>query len=301
MEYPLIWSDVRPEAMADVPGVCELPLTRAVVFYRDVHEVGFPGGRIEDIGMGLVLEGRYPASAQTVDLGSGRLKTLDLSTELVVLDWVYAPTLEYVREVLARDPVWRERGEAEDSFRPYLFDLALRILQRAGYGPLTRPVILRLGFRDVCRDLDLHEGTAVRVVLGPGRLVRATMEYEANTLLFRTAFQEPEPELEEALARAFPDREIRRCVPRSPGASLDYQVRFPLPLSFSEARELVAGVRAGLVRLLALLEPDRLRALKELTGTFGVRDTLARLPLRDPPVRFVTLSRPTAPGAGTVH
>jgi hypothetical protein len=79
----------RPEAMADVPGVCELPLTRAVVQYRDVHEVHVPGGRIEDIGLGLVLEGRYASSAEVIDLGSAAVKRLDLSAELVVLDWVY--------------------------------------------------------------------------------------------------------------------------------------------------------------------------------------------------------------------
>ena len=31
-------ADARPEAMGDVPGVCELPLTRAIVQYRDVRE-----------------------------------------------------------------------------------------------------------------------------------------------------------------------------------------------------------------------------------------------------------------------
>ena len=54
--------------MADVPGVCELPLTRAVVQYRDLHEIDYPGGRIQDIGLALVLQGRYASSAQVVDL-----------------------------------------------------------------------------------------------------------------------------------------------------------------------------------------------------------------------------------------
>ena len=88
--------EARPEAMADVPGACELPLTRAVVQYRDVHEVDSPGGRIQDIGLALVLEGRYPSSAEAVDLGSGDVKLLDLGHELVVLDWIYEPTLEHV-------------------------------------------------------------------------------------------------------------------------------------------------------------------------------------------------------------
>ena len=79
-------STARPEAMADVPGVCELPLTRAVVHYRDLHEVDPPGGHIQDIGLALVLEGRFASSAEVLDLGSSTVKMLDLSSELVVLD-----------------------------------------------------------------------------------------------------------------------------------------------------------------------------------------------------------------------
>ena len=64
-------ADARPEAMGDVPGVCELPLTRAIVQYRDVHEMDAPGGRIEDIGLALVVEGRYAATSEAIDLGTG--------------------------------------------------------------------------------------------------------------------------------------------------------------------------------------------------------------------------------------
>ena len=93
---PTLDTDHRPEAMADVPGVCELPLTRAVVQYRDVHEIDMDGGRIQDIGLALVLEGRYASAAEAVDLGSAEVKLLDLSSELIVLDWVYEPTLEHL-------------------------------------------------------------------------------------------------------------------------------------------------------------------------------------------------------------
>ena len=57
----------RPEAMGDVPGICELPLTRAIVQYRDVHEMDAPGGRIEDIGLALVVEAdtRLPRKSWT--------------------------------------------------------------------------------------------------------------------------------------------------------------------------------------------------------------------------------------------
>ena len=97
---PILDTERRPEAMADVPGVCELPLTRAVVQYRDVHEIDSDGGRIQDIGLALVLEGRYASAAEAVDLGSAQVKMLDLSSQLVVLDWIYDPTLEHVRQAL---------------------------------------------------------------------------------------------------------------------------------------------------------------------------------------------------------
>ena len=134
--------DIRPEAMADVPGVCELPLTRAIVQYRDVHEVEVPGGRIQDIGLALVLEGRYAASADVVDLGSSDVKQLDLSHELVVLDWVYEPTLDHASR-LVRDAAARGRdGELER----FCFQVALRAIERVGFSPLTRPTLLRFGF-----------------------------------------------------------------------------------------------------------------------------------------------------------
>src|SRR5690606_5672828 len=90
----------RPEALADVPGVGDLSLTRAVIQYRDGHELERGIGRIEDIGLGLVLDGEYAASAEVLDLGSGTIRHLDLSAELVILDWVYEPTLDHVRLLL---------------------------------------------------------------------------------------------------------------------------------------------------------------------------------------------------------
>ncbi|MGY8777447.1 MAG: hypothetical protein ACKVIN_04920 [Longimicrobiales bacterium] len=73
-------ADARPEAMGDVPGICELPLTRAVVQYRDIHEMDTLGGRIEDIGLALVVEGRYAATSEVVDLGSGIATSAATST-----------------------------------------------------------------------------------------------------------------------------------------------------------------------------------------------------------------------------
>ncbi|MFC1661374.1 hypothetical protein ACFL3S_07995 [Gemmatimonadota bacterium] len=292
----------RPEAMADVPGVCELSLTRAVVQYRHVHEVDLPEGRIEDIGLALVLEGRFAASAQVVDLGSARVKQLDLSTELVVLDWVYEPTLEHVHRTLraASDP-GSEGRPARKELAPYCFDLALRVLRRAGYGPLSRPTLLRIGFRDICRDLDLHEGTSVRIVLGKGRIVRAHLDCDGNALVFQTAFQGPDESLEGALREAFAGQDIRRLVPAGEGSDLSYQVRFPLPLDLLEVRMMVREIRKGLAHLLGRFEPERYRALLEVLGTFGTRDTLSRIHFRDPKRVVQPLGAPVSSAAARVH
>lgn len=283
---PSLLNETLPEAMGDVPGVCELPLTRAVVQYRDVHEVDAPGGRIEDIGLGLVVEGRFASSAEVLDLGSGRLKVLDLSTELVVLDWIYEPTLEHVGSLLRAEAA----GGGEGALRGYVSRLGLRVLERVGFGPLTRPTFLRIGFRDICRDLDLHEGTSIRIVLGPGRLTRAHLDYDACALLFRTAFEQPDAELEHALLSAFPAGEVRRLVPARASEALGYQVRFPLPESLMEAREVLAAMRRGVGGLMARFEPDRHRAVDRLVETFGTRETLAGLRAADPRYRAVKLA-----------
>jgi len=274
--------------MSDVPGVCELPLTRAIVQYRDVHEIELAGGRIQDIGLALVVEGRYASSAEALDLGSADRKLLDLSAELVVLDWAYEPTLDHARTLL------EEAARSGDGkpLRRFCFRLALRVLERVGFGPLTRPTLLRIGFRDVCRDLDLHEGTSVRIVLGTGRVVRAFFDYDGSALVFGTATSDRDVELEEALAEVLPGSDVRRLRPTSPGASGGYQVRFPLALSLEEASGQLARIRSGLVGLLARYEPDRYRALEGLTRTFGHRETLGQLHMRRQTTRFERLAEP---------
>jgi hypothetical protein len=292
---PSIHIDPRPEALGDVPGICELPLTRAVVQYRGVHEVDGPDGRIEDIGLGLVLEGRFASAAEVLDLGSGQVKVLDLSTQLVVLDWVYDPTLAHVQELVAG----AARGERGELGR-YAERLGLRILERVGFGPLSRPTFLRIGFRDVCRDLDLHEGTSIRLVLGPGRLVRIHLDYDGCALRIRTALQAPDGELEQALARAFPDAELRRLVPASATDALGYQIRFPLPETLGEARALLGDVRRGLAAMVARFEPARFRSLETMLDTFGARETLATVRVREPRRRGVRI-QPGLPTSGSVH
>jgi hypothetical protein len=280
---PTVQLDPRPEAMSDVPGVCELPLTRAVVQYRDVHEIDAAGGRIQDIGLALVLEGRYASSAEALDLGSADLKILDLSAELVVLDWAYEPTLEHARTLLRDSVLSGERGALER----FSFRLGLRVLERLGFGPLTRPTLLRIGFRDICRDLDLHEGTSVRIVMSSGHVARAHLDYDGNALIFRTATSDREPRLEEALRQCFPTGDLRRLVPVSESVSGGYQVRFPLPLSVDEVRQQMGRLREGLAEVIRAFEPERLNSVERLTGTFGSRETLAHLHMR-PPVTLAT-------------
>ncbi len=289
-------TDTRLEAMGDVPGVCELPLTRAVVQYRDVHEMDTPGGRIEDIGLAVVVDGRYAASSEVVDLGSGRVKLLDLSTELVVLDWVYDPTLEHVSALVTAAASTKEA----EPLQRYAFRLGMKVLERVGFGPLSRPTFLRIGFRDICRDFDLHEGTSIRFVLGPGRLTRAHLDYDAAALIFRTAFNEPDVELEHALLDGFPEAEVRRLVPAVPNDSLAYQVRFSLPESLAEARTALSAMRQGLATLMARFEPERFRSIDRIVDTFGERETLSALHVREPRMRPVRIMAPMA-GSSVVH
>lgn len=294
---PSLLTETLPEAMGDVPGICELPLTRAVVQYRDVHEMDTPGGRIEDIGLAVVVEGRFASSAEAVDLGSGHVKVLDLSTELVVLDWVYEPTLDHIASLVTAAA---SAPEGDSALRTYGFRLGLRILERVGYGPLTRPSFLRIGFRDICRDLDLHEGTSIRIVMGPGRLTRVHLDYDACALVFRTAFQDPDAPLEHALVTAFPGGEVRRLVPTRETDALDYQVRFSLPESLAEAREVLGAMRRGLASLVARFEPARYEAMERLVETFGARETLGSLHMAEPRFQPVRITA-AAPFSSAVH
>ena len=287
----------RPEAMGDVPGICELPLTRAVVQYRELHEMDTPGGRIEDIGLALVVEGRQAGSAEALDLGSGRITVLDLSTELVVLDWVYEPTLGYVTELIRETA----KTKQDEPLRSYAYKLGLSVLERVGFGPLTRPTLLRIGYRDICRDFDLHEGTSIRFVLGPGRISRAYLNYDACALSFKTAFTEPDAPLEHALLDAFNSAaEVRRFEMISEADSIEYQVRLPLPTTFAETRASLGVMRRGLAALMARFEPDRYESVGHLMDTFGQRETLAGLGVRDSQARSVEIGHRFS-SAKTVH
>lgn len=290
----------RPEAMADVPGVCELPLTGAVVQYRDRHEVGAPGGRVRDIGLGLVLDGEYAATAEIVDLGSAEVKVLDLGAELVILDWVYRPTLAHVREILRAGAGGTPGGvgERREAGR-YCFDLALRVVGRLGFTALTRPTILRIGFRDICRDLDLNDATAVRIAVDGLGVVRVHLDYDGNVLLLDTGRATADRGMEDLLLSAFPGRDVRRAGGRD--RRIRYQVRFALPLSLAEARAELEAIRTGLCHLYAAYEPERYRTILDSLDAFGTRSTLARLRLQEPLEEPRPVPGHPWPGSSRVH
>ncbi len=280
--------------MADVPGICELPLTRAVVQYRQAHELYQPGGRIQDIGLAVVLEGRFASSARAIDLGSARIKYLNLASELVVLDWVYGPTLMHLKTLASPGegsgamgaPQAAAKTESADrpdgrQLRRYCFDLALRVLNRRGFSPLTRPTLLRIGFRDICKDLDLHENTVVRIVTGRGAVTRVHLDYEANALVFRAATAEAARTLDSVLREVFPGLPIGRPSVAARGGDESRQVRFGIPVDFDELRVSLQRMRGGLSHLIARFEPERFRAVGGIVSTFGERATLNRLSIGD--------------------
>jgi hypothetical protein len=255
-----------------------------------------PGGRIEDIGLALVVEGRHAGSAEVIDLGSGRIKVLDLSTELVVLDWVYEPTLAHVSELITETA----KTQQDEPLRSYVYKLGLRVLERVGFGPLTRPTLLRIGYRDICRDFDLHEGTSIRFVLGPGRLTRVYLDYDACALSFKTVFTEPDIPLEHALLDAFGSAEVRRFDMISEADSIEYQVRMVLPTTFAETRSSLGAMRRGLAALMLRFEPQRYESVGHLMNTFGHRETLASLRVRGSQAQSVAISHSLS-SAHTVH
>ncbi len=276
--HPIITTESRPEAMADVPGICELPLTRAVVQYRDAHELYRAGGRIQDIGMAVVVEGRFASSVRAMDLGSAQGKYLNLASELVILDWVYDPTLAHIRALAAAGPDAAATAGSGPSgeLRRYCFDLALRVLDRRGFSHLTRPTLLRIGFRDLCKDLDLHESTVVRIVSGSGEVTRVHLDYDANALVFRPAGPSLGKKMERAIREIFPGLRIQRPASDDSGGSSAYQVRFGVPVTFAELRASLLAMRRGLSHLFARFEPERFRSVEGLLATFGERSTLDR-------------------------
>lgn len=265
---PTTGTGTSAEADPLLTGVCELPLTRAVLVYEDELDRRIPGGRMGDLGLGVVLDGSRPARSEVMDLGSARVRTVSLNGPLVILGWVYASTVRALREGLSTDP---------DRLRRLTFPLSLRALERNGFNALTRPLVLRLGFGDLARDLDLHEGTAVRLLLPAGGVVRLHLDYETTTLVARTGVASRNPALEGALRDAFSDTDLLGSRSGGGTALQSYHLPFSPPSSVAETRRLLRRLRRGFLHLLARFEPDRYRVVREQIDTFGERDSLKSL------------------------
>lgn len=288
------------ESESSLTGTFQVSLTRAVLPYRDEGDRLLPGGRIGDIGLGVVVDGSDPARADVMDLGSAELRVVDLTGPLVVLGWLYPSGLRSLERVV-EDAGLNEQGRA----RAFTFNMAVRALNAAGFGPLTRPTVLRMGFRDLCQDLDLHEGTAVRLMLPSGGVARIHLDYENATLVARVGTSVPTRELERALVEAFAGRELLR----GRGAGSDaasasaYHLPLAIPRSLADSRALLRCLRRGFVDLLARFEPERHQSLEELTGTLGERDSLRGLRERTdlPRMEAVRVADRSASGLKGVH
>lgn len=265
---PSTGTGVRHETDSLLTGVCELPLTRAVLMYDDRSERGLPGGRISDLGLGVVLDGTRPSRSEVMDLGSAQVRTVPLRGPLVILEWVFASTVRSFREGLAQQP---------KELRRLTSALALKVLERNGFSALTRPLFLRLGFRDLARDLDLHEGTAVRLLLPAGGVVRMHLDYETSSLVARTGVTTRNPSLEGALRDAFSESELLGTRSGDPSGLQSYHLPFPPPTSVAETRQLLRRLRRGFLHLLARFEPERYRVVRNQLDTFGERESLRQL------------------------
>jgi len=261
------------ERAARIPGSPDVSVTGAVVQYRQRHRRRGGAEALDDIGVALILDGKCASACHALDLGSTVPLELDLSSELVVLGWVGMDTLAEVREYALEAG---GSGRAPRDAGPFCFGVALRALRTLGYSSVTRPSLLRIGFRDVLRDLDPDGVRQVRFEIRPGHVVRVSLDAEGNTLdvLVPGASTLPEADLESALTEAFPAAVLRRTE-RPAGAH--YQVRLPLPLGMAELRGLRQQIRAGLAHLFWKFEPDRSQAVAEQLATFGRRDSLGRL------------------------
>lgn len=266
-------TNLSTERLPRIPGSPDVSVTGAVVQYRSRHRKGGHPAALDDIGIALVLEGKIASACYALDLGSTVPVELDLSSELVVLGWVGMDTLAEIREYAAEAG---NSGRAPRDAGPFCFGVALRALRTLGYSSVTRPSLLRIGFRDVLRDLDPDGVRQVRFELGSGEVARVSLNAEGNTLNVAVTPSATviDAELESALTEAFPSAVLHRT---DDGVGQVYQVRLPLPLGMSELRGLLQQIRAGLAHLFWKFEPERSQVVAEQLATFGRRDSLGRI------------------------
>ena len=132
-------------------------------------------------------------------------------------------------------------------------------------------------------------------------MARAHLDYDANSLVLSTPSPEPDAILEAGVLDAFPHSDILRISEAHNGGSVNYQVRLSLPASFGEAREELGTIRRGLGALLARFEPERFKGLEHHHTTFGARDTLSQLHIRERRTKVEALRTCHGASGATVH
>lgn len=273
----LAMTPLSPGSSEDVvlTGACEISLERAILRYRPPLG-GAPSQGAEDLGLGVVLAASPGGGGRILDLGSGEVRLFNPDGPVVLLGWVLASAVERIRLNLDQDP---------QAVRRMGFAMALKILNRTGFGALTRPLLLRLGFRDIVQDIDPHEGAAIRIQV-PGRgVITLLLDADSAAAVVDVPWEHPSPALEEALAMAFTAGagswtkgemiSLSRAVDVS--GRQRYRLDLPVPDSVTETRELLARVRAAAMSLVSLFEPERHGAVAERVQVFGARDSLRQV------------------------
>jgi hypothetical protein len=282
--------DLRTEPI--LSPCSQVDLTRAVVRYEPGRVRGGPGGLLEDLGLGLVLSEASDGSREILDLGSGRRATTILEGPLVILGWVFSATLSRLLP---------HGSDQEELVRRITVPMAIRVLGEAGFNPQTRPLLLRLGFRDLARDLDPHEGAAIRFLLPGGGVARLHLDYDQAVVGIGAPEERSTDVLIETLKTAFTHAGILHDRATDGTGLRRFRLPFRLPEDLGEARALLARIRRGSLHLLARFEPERHRAVQDQLEVFGARDSLARLagnagPVESPvPVSSVGDRRPHRP------
>jgi len=257
-------------------GACEISLERAILRYRPPTRVDGAEGQGEDLGLGVVLAASAGGGGLILDLGSGRVNSFSPDGPVVLLGWVLASAVDRIKGNLEEDP---------QAVRRMGFAMAMKVLDRTGFGALTRPLFLRLGFRDVVQDIDPHEGASVRVQVAGHGVVTLYMDPDSATVVVRAPWLDRSSTLEEALVSAFrpegdsPVETELGSLSRSVDVSgrQTYRLDLPLPESVSESRLLLRRIRAGIMALVADFEPERHAAISERVEVFGSRDTLRQV------------------------
>jgi len=279
-----------PRTGVVLTGACEIPLERAVLLYRPLPDSAGSGGRVLDLGLGVVIEAGGASRARVMDLGSGEIRDAELAPPFVLLGWIFPRLFREIQGLL--DPT----NPSENRLR-WSRKMVFPLLREMGLSPLTRSTFQRLGFQDLCLDLDLHEEAAVRLHLGEAGPVRAHLESERSLLVFRTGKSSGLPELEGMLAEAFPLFPLSRRRQGEGRLTVEFGVHLPVRLEWAPLRRDLAAVRSGFEVLIKHFEPRRFEAYRSALSAFGERDALARLDSRSD--RGPSLSRPDRGAQGS--